>query len=153
MHVILVIVGFISGKCKQPYQINTYAIIHKWCIIRRLQEKRGAYRAGSLKNGLWDLWRLGYSHKLNYFIAVNIVYLISLFLFNHDVQVIQCLQVSSSGAMMNLVKFCLKYLSHLHFRSSSRYLFHNISPCISVPKDPKGVLFFFTSRVSFTLRL
>ena len=56
-------------------------------------------------------------------------------------------------AMVNLVKMCLKDLSNVYFRISNRYLLHNIAPCISVPKDPKGVLCFFTSRLSLTLRL
>ena len=46
-------------------------------------------------------------------------------------------------AMMNLVKVRLKNLSNLYFRISSRYLFHSIAPCISVTKDPKGVLCYF----------
>ena len=52
-------------------------------------------------------------------------------------------------AMMNLVKLCLKDLSNLSFRLSSRYLFLNIAPCISVPKDPKGVLCFFYFETVF----
>ena len=46
-------------------------------------------------------------------------------------------------AMMNLVKLCLKDLSNLSFRISSRYLFLNIAPCISVRSERCPVFFYF----------